>query len=130
MMATANRDSAKVETTSAEAVEVGQVSEEQNGGRQSRWPSLPWSWLGIALVGLSGTGMVAGLYGVPWAANQGHHAIMQAGTWLFLISTIVWAVASMAVIWWLTQDTVRQLWWSVRSIVRLSPKAHADVVEK
>ena len=129
-MATTDRDSVKVETTSAAAVEVEQVSEEQSIGRQSRWASLPWSWLGIALVGVSGAGMIVGLYGIPWAANQGHHGVKMAGTWLFLISTIVWMFASCAVIWWLTQDTVRQLWRSVRTIARLSPKPHADVVEK
>ena len=129
-MATTDRDSGNAETISAAAVEVGQDSEEQSSVPQSRWPSLPWWWLGFALMGVSGAGMIAGLYGIPWAANHGHHGIMMAGTWLFLISTIVWVLASFAVIWSLTHDTVRQLWRSVKSIVGLSPKAHADVIDR
>ena len=129
-MATTDRDSGGPGTLGAAAtIEAGRVCEEQSSGRQSRGPTLPsWWWIGTVLVGVSGAGMIAGLYGVPWAANQGHHGVMMARTWLFLISTIVWVFASFAVIWWLTQDTVRQLWRSVKSIVRLSPKVRADAV--
>lgn len=130
-MATTDRDSAKVETISAAAnAEAEQVREEQNSGRQSRRLSLPWSWVGIAIVTVSSAGMIAGLYGVPWAANQGHHGIMMAGTWLFLVSGIVWLLASIAVIWWIAREEILPQWRWFKGVVRLSPKARADVVDR
>ena len=132
MMATTERDTAKVETMSQAAdVEVGQAREEQSGGGQSRGPALlsRW-WIGTVLVGIGGAGMIAGLYGVPWAASQGHHGIVIAGTWLLLVSGIVWLLASATAIWWIAREEILPQWRWFRGVVRLSPKAHTDMVDR
>ena len=131
-MATTDRDSAKVETISPSAsVEVEQAREKRSDARQAQRPALPsWWWIGVALVGVTGAGMIAGLYGVPWAANQGRHGIMMAGTWLFLVSGIVWLLASIAVIWWIAREEILSQWRWFKGLVRLSPKAHPDVVDR
>ena len=129
-MATTDRDSGNAETISAAAVEVGQDSEEQSSVPQSRWPSLPWWWLGFALMGVSGAGMIAGLYGIPWAANHGHHGIMMAGTWLFLISGLIWLGASIALTWWVARDVGNLVGRLAKGIRRLAPNANPQMKEK
>ena len=112
------------------SVEAVKDSDEQAGAQQGRRPMVRWSWLGLALLWVGGAGMVAGLYVVPWATQQGKHGVALAGTWLFLVAAVVWAVVSIVGTWYLVRGAARSFGMWIKAVVSLSPKANAEVIEK
>lgn len=129
-MATTDSDSGDLETArlAADAAEPRREVEEPRGWaarlRQDK------QFVVIAVLAVSGIGLVASLYIVPWGDSLGNRGIMMAGTWLFLVSGIVWLLASIAVIWWVAREEILPQWRWFKGVVRLSPKAHADMVDK
>ena len=58
----------------------------------------------VAVLAVSGIGLVASLYIVPWGYGLDNRGIMIAGTWLFLISGLIWLGAFIALTWWMAHD--------------------------
>ena len=86
-------------------------------------------FLVIAVLAVSGIGLAASLYVVPWGDSLGNRGIVLAGTWLFLISGLIWLGASIALTWWVARD-VGNLAGRVAGIRRLAPNANPQVEEK
>ena len=84
----------------------------------------------IVVLAVSGVGLGASLYIVPWGDSLGNRGIMLAGTWLFLISGLIWLGASIALTWWMARDVGRLVSRLAKSIRRFAPDAGPQVEEK
>ena len=87
-------------------------------------------FLVIAVLSVSGIGLVASLYIVPWGDSLENRGIMLAGTWLFLISGLIWLGASVALTWWVARDVGNLIGRLTKSIRRLAPNANPQMEEK
>ena len=84
----------------------------------------------IVVLAVSSVGLGASLYIVPWGDTLGNRGIMLAGTWLFLISGLIWLGASIALTWWMARDVGRLVSRLAKSIRRFAPDAGPQVEEK
>ena len=129
-METADRDKGKLETgrLTVDAGETRREVEVQHGWaaklRQDK------QFLVIAVLAVSGIGLAASLYIVPWGDSLGNRGIVLAGTWLFLISGLIWLGASIALTWWVARDVRNLIGHLTKSIRRLAPNANPQVEEK
>ena len=129
MMATTDRDKGDLETGRL-AVNAGETRREVEEPRG--WATKLWQdkqFLVIAVLAVSGIGLVASLYIVPWGDSLGNRGIMLAGTWLFLISGLIWLGAFIALTWWLARDVGNLVSRLARGIRRLAPNANPQVEE-
>ena len=128
-MATTDRDKGDLETGRL-AVNAGETRREV--GEPRGWATKLWQdkqFLVIAVLAVSGIGLVASLYIVPWGDSLGNRGIMLAGTWLFLISGLIWLGAFIALTWWLARDVGNLVSRLARGIRRLAPNANPQVEE-
>lgn len=84
----------------------------------------------IVVLAVSGVGLGASLYILPWGDRLGNRVIMLAGTWLFLISGLIWLGASIALTWWMARDVGRLVSRLTKSIRRFAPDAGPQAEEK
>ena len=87
----------------------------QSSGRDKQF-------LVIAVLVVSGIGLVASLYIVPWGDSLGNRSVMLAGTWLFLIAGLIWLGAFIALTWWVARDVGNLVGRLAKGIRRLAPK--------
>ncbi len=129
-MATTDSDSGNLETVrlAVDATEPRREVEEPRGWatrlRQDK------QFLVLAVLAVSGIGLAASLYIVPWGNSLGNGGIMLAGAWLFLISGLIWLGASIALTWWVARDVRNLIGHLTKSIRRLAPNANPQVEEK
>lgn len=129
-MATTGGDSGNLETgrLPVDAGETRRQVEEPRGWitrlRQDK------QFLVIAVLAVSGIGLAASLYIVPWGDRVDNRGTMLAGTWLFLISGLIWLGASITLTWWAARDFGNLVGRLARGIRRLAPNANPQVEEK
>ena len=129
-MATADRDKGHPETgrLTVDAEETRREVEEPRGWaaklRQDK------QFLVIAVLAVSGIGLAASLYIVPWGDSLGNRGVVLAGTWLFLISGLIWLGVSIALTWWAARDVGNLVGRLAKGIRRLAPNANPQVKEK
>ena len=129
-MATTGRDSGNTE--------AGRLAADAGGTRREVEESLGWVarlrqdkqfWV-IAVLAISGGGLAASLYIVPWGAGLDNRGITLAGTWLFLISGLIWLGASITLTWWVARDFGSLVGRLAKGVRRLAPDANPQVEEK
>lgn len=129
-MATTGRDKGDLETGRL-AVDAGEtrreVAEPRSWATKLRQDK---QFLVIAVLAVSGIGLAASLYIVPWGDSLGRRGVMLAGTWLFLISGLIWLGASIALTWWAARDVGNLVGRLAKGIRRLAPNANPQVEEK
>ena len=129
-MATADRDKGNLETGRV-TVETGETQGEVEEPRG--WAtklSQDKQFVVIAILAVSGIGLAASLYIVPWGDSLENRGIMLAGTWLFLISGLVWLSASIGLTWWVARDVSNLVGRLAKGIRRLAPNANPQMKEK
>ena len=87
-------------------------------------------FLVVAVLAVSGIGLAASLYIVPWGASLDNRGTTLAGTWLFLISGLIWLGASITLTWWAARDFSNLVGRLAKSIRRLAPDANPQMEEK
>ena len=129
-MATTERDRGNVDT---ERLRVGagetrsEVEEPRGWATRFRQDK---QFLVIVVLAVSGVGLGASLYIVPWGDSLGNYGIMLAGAWLFLITGLIWLGASIALTWWMARDVGRLVSRLAKTIRRFAPDASHQVEEK
>ena len=84
----------------------------------------------VVVLAISGVGLAASLYIVPWGDSLGNRSIMLAGAWLFLISGLIWLGATIALTWLLARDVGNLVSRLAKGVRRLAPNANPQVEEK
>jgi len=129
-MATTGGDSGNLETGRL-ATEAGETRREVENARC--WAARvrqDKQFLVIAVLAASGIGLAASLYIVPWGASLDNRGAILAGTWLFLISGLIWLGASITLIWWAARDFSNLVGRLAKGIRRLAPNANPQMEEK